>query len=174
MSEMGSDDATATPADALIATLVAFTGCVGEAMEDLCSYSLTIGETYVPFDPDEDEGCDDEDEDNCSQLWVRVTGIEVAASSSFDGGDCAATMNIGLEVGILRCFPTMEDGEAPTASMVLTAAAQSMIDMNAIMCAGQTCEAIEEHAIAINIGSWSPMGPMGGEYGGVWTFTLEI
>lgn len=54
--------------------LIQFTGCIGEAMPDICSYGLTIGESYVPFDPDTEDGCE-EDEAICSQVWVRVESI---------------------------------------------------------------------------------------------------
>jgi hypothetical protein len=104
------------PSDALQMALIGFTGCVGEAVSDICSYGLTIGETYVPFDPDP------------------------------------------------------EDGEAPTASDVLVAATQAMADMQAIMCAALGCEVWD----AIEVGEWSPSGPLGGQYGGIWTFTVEL
>lgn len=175
MSEMGSEEFPETAADRLNAMLVSFTGCIGEALDDLCTYGLTIGEAYVPFDPDEDEADDEAcDDGGCNQMWVRVMSINPKSVDSFTGDGCSVTLAIDVEVGILRCFPIMEDGEAPTATQVLEAHMQSMTDMQAIMCAALSCDAIEEDANAINIGTWSPMGPMGGEYGGFWTFTIEV
>jgi hypothetical protein len=86
------------------------------------------------------------------------------------GGDCGGTLRIGLEVGVLRCLEIPEDGEAPTASDVLVAATQAMADMQAIMCAALGCEVWD----AIEVGEWSPSGPLGGQYGGIWTFTVEL
>ena len=171
MSEMSLG--SVTPADLLNESLIAFTGCVGEAVEDICSYGLTIGESYVPFDPDENDDDEDddcgEDEAACSQLWVRVTNITPLSTEGFDGGTCSSILRIGLEVGILRCFEINEGGEAPNATQVLLAATQGMDDMNAIYCAAMACEVWE----AINVGEWTPTGPLGGQYGGIWTFTVE-
>lgn len=162
----GSDEVSGN--DALNTAIIEFTGCIGEAVEDICSYGWTIGETYVPFNPDEDDECD-EDEVACSQVWVRVMQIVPRAEESW-GGDCAAVMRIDLEVGVLRCIETPAEGEAPTASDVLVAAAQSMDDMRDIYCAAMACEVWN----AIEVGQWSPTGPLGGQYGGIWTFTVEI
>lgn len=156
--------------DPLHQSLVEFAGCVGEALEGICSYGLTVGETYVPFDPDPEDDCDEE-ETQCSQAWVRVmTGGITNVSDGFDGGDCAASMRLTLEVGVLRCFDIPEEGAAPTATEVLVAALQSATDMKAIYCAAMSCEVWD----AINAGSWAPMGPMGGQYGGTWTFDVTV
>lgn len=172
MSEMpiGSDE---NPFDeALFAALAGFTTCVGSAVQPICSYGLTIGETYVPFDPDpDDEDNCDADEHACSQLWVRVTGVDLKEMpESFEGDSCGTALEVGLEVGVLRCVNIPEDGEAPTATDVMVSAFEAMTDMRAIMCAALGCD-VWQHII---VGSWSPEGPMGGQAGGLWTFTVEI
>lgn len=168
MSQMGSDEVAETGADRLNLALIGFTGCIGEAVADVCSYGLTVGDTYVPFDPDPDDDCD-EDETACSQVWVRVKNVTPDANQAWDG-DCAVTLRLDLEVGILRCIEIPERGEAPTASDVLVAATQAMTDMNTIFCAAMDCEVWE----SIESGQWTPVGPMGGQHGGVWTFTVEL
>lgn len=169
MSDIGlGSDETPDPADALNESLVEFTGCVGAALADICSYGLTIGETYVPFDPDPEDDCD-EDEAFCSQAWVRVMSAQpIYQGDSFDG-DCGGVMQLVLEVGVLRCFGIEEEGAAPTASDVLAASMQAMTDMRAIHCAAMSCEVWD----AITTGTWTPAGPLGGQYGGIWTFTVE-
>lgn len=171
MSEtpLGSDESP-DPADALNTALVGFTGCIGEALDDICSYGLTIGESYVPFDPDPEDDCE-ENEVACSQAWVRVTSVApTAAPSSFGGDGCAVVLRIDLEVGVIRCFDIEEDGDAPTATDVMVAAMQAMSDMNAIYCAAMSCEVWE----SIDSGAWTPLGPLGGQYGGTWTFSVEL
>jgi hypothetical protein len=148
--------------------LMAFVGCVGMAVPDICSYGLTIGDSYVPFDPDEDEDCDEEDV-VCSQVWVRVADVVPSPSEGWDS-DCATVMVMTLEVGVLRCIEIKGKGEAPTASEVMLAAMQAMSDMNVIYCAAMACEVWA----AIDSGSWNPLGPDGGQYGGTWTFTVEV
>lgn len=168
MSEPTPEATPQQSADAINEALVAFTGCVTEALDGICSASLTIGESYVPFVPDEEDECD-EDETYCSQAWVRVESITPQSNDSWDDG-CAMTMTLNLEVGVMRCFTIPEGGEAPTATDVLVAAMQGMDDMNAILCAAMGCEVWA----AIDAGTWQPVGPMGGQYGGVWSFTAEL
>lgn len=156
--------------DRLHDALVQFTGCVGEALTGICSYSLTIGETYVPFEPDADSDCSPDDA-ACSQAWVRVTSVQaVYAQDSFGGGDCGAALSIGLEVGVTRCTEIPSNGEAPAESDVLAYALQAMTDMQAVYCAAMACEVWD----SINSGQWTPSGPLGGQYGGVWTFEAEL
>lgn len=157
-------------ADALNEALISFTGCIGEALEDICSYGLTIGDSYVPFDPDPEDDCE-EDEAACSQAWVRVVSVTPSPVTPESwNGECASILRVDLEVGVLRCLEIPEGGEAPTASDVMVAAMQSMADMKAIHCAALGCEVWE----AIEVGSWSPTGPLGGQYGGIWSFSVDI
>lgn len=158
------------PTETLMDALIAFTGAVGSAVGDICSYGLTIGEDYVPFDPDPEDDCEEE-EVSCSQLWVRVSGITpVAMVEAFGGNGCSVTLRLDLEVGVLRCLEIPDGGAAPTASDVLVAASQSMSDMQAIYCAAMG----EEVWDSIDAGTWVPTGPLGGQYGGVWSFSVEF
>lgn len=157
-------------ADRLNEALVTFTGCIGEALSDICSYGLTVGETYVPFLPDPEDDCE-EDAEACSQAWTRVMGgVAVDEPVEFDGRFTPGSMGIDIEVGVLRCFDIPGDGEAPTATDVLAAAVQAMEDMNAIYCAAMNCEVWE----SIETGQWNPSGPTGGQYGGTWTFSVVL
>jgi len=179
MTELGSDEVPNTLADRINTALVAFTGCIGESLDEICSYSLTFGEAYVPFKPDEDDECEEDYE--CNQAWVRVTGIEVRfADKGFDstpGGDtgkcegaCGGDFEIGLEVGVLRCYHVPEKGEAPDATDVMAMALQQMEDMAALFGAAMNCEVWE----SIDPGQWNPEGPLGGQYGGYWNFSVQL
>lgn len=167
MSELAPDSGIERIKDALIE----FTAAIGNAVEDICSYGLTIGESYVPFDPDPEDDCED-DEVACSQLWTRVMSVAPldAGDESWAGNGCALSLSIDIEVGIFRCIAIPEDGEAPTATDVLMAAMQAIEDMNTIQCVAMSTEVWE----SISIGQWQPTGPLGGQYGGIWTFTVEI
>lgn len=148
--------------------LLAFTGCIGEALVDICSYGLTIGETYVPFDPDPEDGCED-DEVACSQAWVRVMGVQAEHQGDSFGGECAGLLRIDIEVGVLRCIAVPEGGEAPAASDVLRGSLKALNDMNTMYCSAMNCEVWD----SIESGQWTPLGPTGGQFGGIWTFTVE-
>jgi hypothetical protein len=159
--------------DPLHQALIQFTGCIGEALSDICSYGLTIGEAYVPFDPDPEDDCPEDEEMVCSQAWVRVTSVNPLPNltESWEGDtDAACSFRIGLEVGVLRCVEIPEEGNAPTASDVLVGALQAMTDMKAVQVAALGCEVWE----SIEVGEWHPSGPLGGQYGGVWSFTVEL
>lgn len=156
-------------------SLLEFSQCVGTAVE-VCSWGLTIGETYVPFDPDEDEAeeCPHDEEDDfatCSQVWVRVENItpKTAPEPGLAARDYYYDSTITLEVGILRCIEVPEGGEAPRATDVMSSAFLAMEDMNDLLCAAMGCEVWE----SIEVGTWTPSGPLGGQYGGIWTFTVE-
>lgn len=170
MSTSPGEEIPASPADRINNALVMFTGCIGSAFDDICSYGLTIGDTYVPFDPDPEDECALE-EALCSQVWVRVDSIQ-PAPGGLDGwgGDCAVSLRAELEVGVIRCVDIPEDGEAPTATDVLVASMQAMEDMNRVFCAAMSCEVWD----SIMVGSWQPTGPLGGQYGGIWTFTVDL
>lgn len=155
----------------LLDALLGFTGCIGDALLDVCSVGLTYGDSYVPFDPDPDDELCETDEQLCSQAWVRVTDVAPAPGTLETWvGDCAIELVVGLEVGVLRCVEIPEDGEAPTATDALSAAMTALRDMNDIHCAAMNCEVWA----SINSGGWSPMGPLGGQHGGVWTFSVTI
>lgn len=161
------------PTERLHEALVEFTACIGNALEGVCSYGFTIGEAYVPFDMDPDEDCDDSEDDvSCSQAWVRVASVvpQSGGVEGFGGQDCYLTLSLDLEVGVLRCLEIPEDGEAPTTTDVLLAGLQAMDDMNAMLCAALGCEVWD----SISVGQWQPVGPLGGQYGGIWTFTVEV
>jgi len=178
MTEMlGSDETPPTPTDRLNEALIAFTGCVGEALDEICSYGLTIGDSYMPFAPDDDEDQCTEEEFACSQAWVRVMSVAPTGESQGWGGDCALTLRLELEVGVLRCIEVASNGAAPTATDVLLASMQAMEDMNRILCAAVSCnwESTGEHVFAnLLVGQWTPASAIGGQYGGTWTFSAEF
>lgn len=153
----------------VIKALIEFTGCIGGSFTDVCSYALIPGDAYIPFTPDDDgDSCDDED---CSQVWVRVANAGVARPAQ-EGWDesCSTSLMLDLEVGIMRCMEVVEKGEAPTGTALLGYAMQAMDDMNTIMCAAMNCEVWT----SISMGQWTPIGPMGGEFGGQWTMSVQV
>jgi hypothetical protein len=166
---MSESDVEPDAENPLLKALIEFTGCIGGAV-DVCSYSLIHGEGYVPFAPDDDEDDEACEEEDCSQVWVRVTNIEVVSTKGWDDTTCALARRVGLEVGIIRCMKVVPEGEAPSATDMLAYAMQAMEDANALMCSALGCDVWHE----ITIGQWTPLGPLGGEYGGQWTMTAEL
>ena len=165
-------DPPATAADRLNAALVLLTGCIGSSFDDICTYGLISGDTYVPFDPDPEDDGENCDEYGCGQVWVRIEQISAITPDSWDK-NCSVSFRIEIEVGIIRCFEVPEGGEAPTASAMLGYAMQSNEDMNRIFCSAMSCDEVDDEFDSIVAGSWLPLGPIGGQYGGTWSFTLE-
>ena len=173
MTILGSDGGPLSPAEELQTALLLFTERVCAPL-DVCAYSLTIGESYVPFNPDEDDETCDEAEAYCAQAWVRVDMTSFVTSESF-GNQCGGQMSLSLEVGVLRCVETPEDGEAPYASDVAAAALQAMDDMYTIHCAAMEEEDPDDELWTdIESVQWTPSGPSGGLVGGIWTFTVTL
>lgn len=168
-----SPDGPAVFVERLHSTLVLFTESIGSVL-DVCSYGLTVGDNYVPFDPDPEDECDEEDA-ACSQMWVRVDNASFPTDVRSWTNGCGGELSLTLEVGILRCIEVPEGGEAPSASDVLVAALQAMEDMNTIHCAAMGAED-EEEALWSSVESqeWFPAGPSGGQVGGVWRFAVTL
>lgn len=157
---------------ALQNAIITFTGCISDALPDICSVGFTLGEGYVPFDPDPDEDCKGTDVE-CSQAWVRAMNIQPKGGGAvgFGGADCSMTLTLELEVGVLRCLKIPPRAKAPTATDVLVAGMQALTDAQAILCAALACDAWDD---TVQVGAWNPSGPLGGQHGGTWTFLVEI
>lgn len=167
----GDDAGGSTRSDAVLDALTDFTACIDSSLEDLCSFGLTIGDSYAPFQPDEDDEHECEEDAQClSQGWVRVDNVGITASKAWDE-TCGAQIEFRIEVGVLRCIEIPEGGEAPTASDVFVAAAQAMDDMLAIQCSAMGCEDIWT---SIRAEGWTPVGPLGGQSGGIWMFFVTL
>lgn len=158
--------------------LIEFMASIGSAL-DICSYGLIIGDSYVPFDPDEEDEDECVNEDygfSCEQAWVRVAGVNpIGGVDSFDG-ICGQEMQLQLEVGVLRCLPIPDEGAAPKTTDMLKATLQAMDDMNA-MYRGAMAVGIDgddDLFDTLEAGDWSPVGPLGGQYGGIWAFTATL
>jgi hypothetical protein len=69
-----------------------------------------------------------------------------------------------IEVGALRCFPILEDGEILAPNDMNHLAAEQMQDAHALYRALLCCD-----APSMVVQAWTPLGPEGGCVGGMWT-----
>ncbi len=174
------DEIPASSADPLISSLSQFLLCVANAVPDICSFAIIPGTEYAPFTVDEDhEGCGDRKTGEvCDQMWVRVVGSRVELATNerreqFDG-DSDRALIAGLwydiEVGVKRCYQMEDNGANPSETAVTTDAIQMLTDMREILDAALCCEVWD----ALNVGMWSPAPVLGGEYGGMWSFSVRL
>lgn len=146
---------------------VILAACVVELRADgtdtnLCAVAKYPGES-APLDYAECGG----------MLWVRLTtanGTTQFPSPDSSPNVCAQTLAFGLEVGLMRPSPIPEDTlgnfELPTDEDHGEATDRQMDDMQAIyrglLRASQDIEMVV-------IGSYNPVGPIGGTVGGMWS-----
>ena len=118
------------------------------------------------------EECGDCGDDVCGMGYVRpgtTTPYDVFPFSVIDE-NCVKPLAYELEVGVLRCFPTMDDdGAMPPADVTTEAAMGLLQDQYALYQAIMCCEGLKTKAIS----AWQPIGPQGNCVGGFWTVYVD-
>lgn len=118
-------------------------------------------------------GCDDASKDGMA--WVRLTTAYPAKGVgrvSEDVGNCGTELGVEFEMGILRCFPVPDDGEAPSPEEMLAAAEQQHHDLLIMRKALFCCDALPNNSYILS--AYRPSGPLGGVYGGSFGIMLVI
>lgn len=153
----------------LSTTLEALATCLcAELGGGFCFCGVIIGEDTYDL-----SGIGDCEGGACGQAWIRVTQAYMASDlgeQDTDGNNCSLELNVDLDIGVLRCLETPDRGEANTPEELLAAFRQQNADMLAVRRAVLCCDAVDSRDIIL--GLWSPQGPAGGIYGGIWTATL--
>jgi hypothetical protein len=100
--------------------------------------------------------------------WSRLVGIDPVTSNV---GHCAVEFDVTVEVGIMRCAPTMsEEGDPPSDAEQLAASMLQNFDMG-ILHKVLTCCPVPKSFTFILIGPFVPYGPDGAVLGGTWSAT---
>lgn len=104
--------------------------------------------------------------------WVQLT-TEYASSNVVQPTrgitKCGEDYAIGVNVGIIRSFPIPEEGEPPDAIMFEAMALQQLREMEVIRYALVCC-----YPEDVMLGSYTPIGPQGGAFGGAWVANLAL
>lgn len=112
--------------------------------------------------------------DGCGMVYIRpstsfpYTEFPIQDTS----GGCTGPMAYEIELGVVRCFQTMNDqGELPSATDVTAAAMRLGEDQNALLMALNCCQSpyLKTKAVA----EWTPTGPSGNCVGGFWRVILD-
>lgn len=113
--------------------------------------------------------------DNCAQpgmAWVRLlTAYPSSAVGSADTtpNNCMKATGLDIEVGILRGYPIEEQVSAEVAAEAVVRQYDDYERMlRAILC----CDAFSRTDLVL--GSYTPIGPMGAVFGGIYVFSASI
>lgn len=148
--------------------LVAILDDVVARLED-CGFPVSA-RTIEPGEPAWSYCCDD------GHAYIRVVRMHQVNPFPYQTLDVTPCPNHGalLAVGVLRCGPTLDmEGNAPDPDEVTSTGLQVAVD------AGIVRETLAEHHpdhanYPLVVDTWSPLGPLGGCYGGEWTFWADI
>jgi len=109
----------------------------------------------------------------CGMGWTRLVEIfpyNVFPTATIDL-KCVAPLAAQVEVGCVRCMPTMEtDGSLPGPEVIGDAALAAAADAFALYRAVQCCAPGRTLAVA----GYTPVGPLGGCIGGTWQIFWAI
>ena len=119
-----------------------------------------------------DYGFGDACEFNPGMAWVRLlTAYPSSAVGSADTtpNNCMKMTGLDIEVGILRGYPIEEQVTAEVAAEAVTRQYDDYEKMiKAILC----CDAFSRTEIVL--GSYTPIGPMGAAFGGIYVFSAAL
>lgn len=120
------------------------------------------------------EGCETCKGGGCGHGFVRLASA--FSSTNFpeqdDVGRCGNLTAFVLEVGMVRCFKTMDDfGQAPGMEYMLESTRLQLADMAAMKAAILCCAQTQD--LQHSLGTYAPYGPDGNCVGGSWSVTLQ-
>jgi hypothetical protein len=119
------------------------------------------------------DGCDCECDDGQGDAWVRLVRLEPEESlETIRPSVCPTGWQAVIELGVYRCVPLPEEGEALEEQVVSDIALSALSDMNALIRVLGCCEALRDAFIGVEF--WQPVGPSGGCAGGTLQFRVAI
>lgn len=106
----------------------------------------------------------------CDEAWVSVVSVRPTSTQPVTKF-CGTEWMVQLNAGVHRaCYPTNEDNSRPDAALVDSAVRDMHDDAEAVRRA--LIGAFEEDDLPVVLGTWQPIGPTGGGFGGFWTATV--
>lgn len=121
------------------------------------------------------EGCGECGNGACGMGYVRPGRVFPYATfpSAVLDASCVKPIAYQFEVGVLRCFPTMNDqGEFPPAEEITEVTNKVTQDAWALHRAIRCCKD-DDFRGTVTIQEWTPIGPAGGCVGGFWTIYVD-
>jgi len=146
-------------------------GCIEEELEcqgvGACRYDALITAQ------DQLDGCDCCGEEHArlgrdGRVWARAVSIN-AVEGPTNIPNCPPRLVAEINFGISRCAVTGE--ELPSTGELEAQAVRGYADMHAMRMALTKCDPKRFNA---TLGQWTPLGPSGGCYGGIWSVQLQL
>lgn len=103
--------------------------------------------------------------------WVGLNSIFPSTTfpePSESASSCSAPLAASVTVGVIRCYQVKTSGESE--EDMRTYMDLQMADMAAMRRAILCCADIE--GVDVDLGTYSPIGPEGGIYGGMWSSVI--
>lgn len=151
-------------------------GCLAASLEERglktpCFIGLVPGDSQYL-------ACGECDDGRCGSAWVRLQAEYPSRNfpaQDQDAVKCNGRMAYVLEVGVLRCVPTISaDGTGPDVAEQLESTRIQMADKAAIKaaicCLGT--KQLKSKPLVYSLGQYSPTPFQGGCGGGFWTVTV--
>lgn len=113
--------------------------------------------------------------DGCGQAWVRLDSLYPSKQfpvQDISPTNCGSPLAAVIEVGVLRCVPTLTAGGTPPTVVALTQAAiDAAADTSAMLEALACCPEVQERPHILGRYAARDAGDCGG---GVWTITVQM
>ncbi|QPO17101.1 hypothetical protein SEA_LILBEANIE_23 [Gordonia phage Lilbeanie] len=104
--------------------------------------------------------------EDCDQAWTSVATVGPFGEDA-DVSRCALQYLVTIHAGVYRCYPTADQNARPAEALINSAVRDKLDDMEAMRRA--IVKLAEDPYIgAVNIGAWTPLGPLGARHGGYW------
>jgi hypothetical protein len=115
----------------------------------------------------------------CGMGWVRLMSVfpYQAFPTPVIDEHCVNPLALAVEVGTLRCIPTLPNGEPLDQETMAEVAMTQAADLYAVYRGIQCCDLTipggpRDKRFAIQ--AYNPLGPVGGCVGGTWTIFLAV
>lgn len=106
----------------------------------------------------------------CDEAWVSVVSVRPTSPEPLSAY-CATQWMVQLNAGVHRaCYPQTEDNSRPDAALIDSAVRDMHDDAEAVRRA--LAGAFTDDDLPVSLGTWQPIGPTGGGFGGFWTATV--
>lgn len=160
------------PLDRAAAIMDALRVCFCARLEDqdagVCVCTLLRGQQALP------DGCGCNG-DGCGRAWVRLDRLYPSTSFPLQdqtAGNCVKAYAAVIELGILRCVPTLgSQGSTPTAVEDTQAALDALRDASAMRYTFECCEALQ--GLNTSVGLYLPRDAADCG-GGAWQITVQL